>query len=243
MFSVVQMPVQTQVPANTLVTGRSTRPHLAAAATSVLEGSETTRARRFVDSAAACNLRSRRTKTTRKRKTSWACCSSTRATTILYRRRDWASARARVERSLWTASSNCRRALLLPLVRGCGGRAGARNLQTKLRSGTTTIAMTKETMTMVRVRTQYLCRFLQMPFAKTHFGIVVIRRAPRRANVLPPLPKHYTPTRDALYADQGVDGQAMPQPILRSLHRETVRVPLHICTIHISDSWSVGAPS
>ncbi|KAH8983272.1 hypothetical protein EDB86DRAFT_3085513 [Lactarius hatsudake] len=32
--------------------------------------------------------------------------------------------------------------------------------------------------------------------------------------------KHDTPTQDTLYVDQGVDGQAMPQPILRSPHRE-----------------------
>ncbi|KAH9036085.1 hypothetical protein EDB84DRAFT_1198692 [Lactarius hengduanensis] len=48
----------------------------------------TTRARRLVDSA-ACNPRARRTKTTRKRKTSWAYCLRTRATTTLCRRRDW----------------------------------------------------------------------------------------------------------------------------------------------------------
>ncbi|KAH9013545.1 hypothetical protein EDB84DRAFT_892560 [Lactarius hengduanensis] len=146
-----KVPAQTQVPASTLVTEQSTHPCLAAAATSALESSETTQARRFVNSA-ACNLRARRTKTT-KRKTAWARCLRTRATTTLCRRRDWA--RARVERSLLTASSSHLRALLLPLVRGCGGRAG-----------TMTAAMTKAPPTMVRARTQYLRLFLQMPIAR-----------------------------------------------------------------------------
>ncbi|KAH9167681.1 hypothetical protein EDB89DRAFT_108369 [Lactarius sanguifluus] len=131
-----------------------------------------------VDSA-ACKFRARRTKATRKGKTSWACCLRTRAATTLCRRRDW----ARVERSLWTGSSSHLRALLLPLVRGCGGRPGARNLQTKS-LGKTTTATTKAMMTMVRARNICAC-FYKSPSQETHPSIVIIRRAPEGANVLP----------------------------------------------------------
>ncbi|KAH9013542.1 hypothetical protein EDB84DRAFT_892478 [Lactarius hengduanensis] len=75
------------------------------------------------------------------------------------------------------ASSSRLRALLLPLVQGCGGRAGARSLQTKLRTGTMTAAMTKAPLTMVHARTQYPV-FTKCPSQKTQPSIVVIWRAP-----------------------------------------------------------------
>ncbi|KAH8983262.1 hypothetical protein EDB86DRAFT_256500 [Lactarius hatsudake] len=49
-------------------------------------------------------------------------------------------------------------------------------------------------------------------------------RAPGRANVLPPLQKHDTPTQDAMYVDQG-RRTSDAATILRLLHRDTVRHP------------------